>query len=83
MFQLTWQEFSRRPYIAKLPLHEQVRQFHFEQQRYHLMMEYVINNSNSSTASSGAGSGGSFIPRTDNDSINGYVEDDYVGDYLD
>lgn len=41
MFELTWQEFSRRPHIAKLPLAEQTRQFMWEQQRHAMLMEYV------------------------------------------
>ena len=41
MFELTWQEFSRRSHISKLPLNEQVRQFQWEQQRHQLMLEYV------------------------------------------
>ena len=41
MFELTWQEFSTRPHIAKLALHEQIKQFHWEQQRHQLMLEYI------------------------------------------
>ena len=72
MFQLTWQEFSRKPYIAKLPLHEQVRQFNFEQQRHMMVMASL----------DGYGTGAGGLPPTDNDTINSFVEDDYINDYF-
>lgn len=79
MFQLNWQEFVRRLHIARLPLHEQVRQFHWEQQRCNMMLEYVINTS-VSTAAAAAGSGGGG-KQTDA-SQNGYVENNYIDDYF-
>jgi hypothetical protein len=80
MFQLNWQEFSRRPHIAKLPLHEQVRQFHWEQQRYNIMLEYVANSSISSAAAA-AGSGGGAKSQQDA-SANNYIENNYIDNYF-
>jgi len=80
MFQLNWQEFSRRPHIAKLPLHEQVRQFHWEQQRYNMMLEYVANSSISSAAAA-AGSGGGAKSQQDA-SANNYIENNYIDNYF-
>jgi len=85
MFQLTWQEFSRRPHIARLPLHEQVRQFQWELQRHELLIEYV------SSAAAAAGSGGAgggngtvvqAIQAQQDQSINSYVENDYIDNYF-
>lgn len=61
MFDLTWQEFSRRPHIAKLPLSEQTRQFHWEQQRHQMLMEYVSSAASGVGGSSGAGGGNSTV----------------------
>jgi hypothetical protein len=79
MFELTWQEFSRRQHIAKLPLHEQMRQFQQEQQRYQLMMEYVINTTTAAAAACGAAAGGGTASPSTGE--NNYV-DDYVDDYF-
>jgi hypothetical protein len=81
MFELTWQEFSRRPHIARLPLNEQVRQFQWEQQRQQILMEYVINNSVPTTAT-GYGSGGGVSLTTNDPSLNSFVENDYIDDYF-
>jgi len=50
MAPITWQEFSRRPEIKKLPLHEQKKQFIWENQRraeenWFLEMQIVAGNS--------------------------------------
>ena len=82
MFQLNWQEFSRRPHIAKLPLHEQVRQFHWEQQRYNMLLEYVANSSISSAAAAGAGAGGGGGKSQQDASANNYVENNYIDNYF-
>lgn len=81
MFQLNWQEFSRRPHIARLPLHEQVRQFHWEQQRYNMMLEYVANSSVSTAAAAAAGGAGGGGPQRDA-SANNYVENNYIDNYF-
>jgi hypothetical protein len=80
MFDLTWQEFSRRPHIAKLPLSEQTRQFHWEQQRHQMLMEY-ISSAASGPGASGAGGGNSTI-QIESLGFNGYVEDGYIGEYF-
>jgi hypothetical protein len=88
MFELTWQEFSRRPQIARLPIHEQVRQFQWEQQRYQLMLEYV-SSAASGVGGSGAGGGNSTVvqaiqsnQQTTDPSENSYVVNDYIDDYF-
>jgi len=85
MFELTWQEFSRRPHISKLPLHEQVRQFQWEQQRQEMLMEYV-SFSSSGAGVSGAGGGNSTVVQAIqanlNQSVNSYVENDYIDNYF-
>lgn len=88
MFELTWQEFSRRPQIARLPMHEQMRQFQWEQQRYQLMLEYV-SSAVGSGPSSGAGGGNSTVvqaiqgnQQTQDPSENSYVENDYIDNYF-
>lgn len=81
MVELTWQEFSRRPHIVKLPMNEQVRQFQQEQQRYQLMMEYVITTSVAISAAAGAAAGGGAGLPTD-PSLNNYVENDYIDNYF-
>ena len=80
MFELSWQEFSRRPQIARLPMHEQIRQFQWEQQRYQLMLEYV-SSAASAAGSSGAGGGNSTVA-IETIGVNGYVEDGYIGEYF-
>ena len=80
MFELTWQEFSRRPHIAKLPLAEQTRQFYWEQQRHQMLMEYV-SSAASGVGGSGAGGGNSTVA-IETIGINGYVEDGYIGEYF-
>jgi|DEB0MinimDraft_10_1074344.scaffolds.fasta_scaffold11963_5 hypothetical protein len=80
MFELTWQEFSRRPHIAKLPLSEQTRQFYWEQQRHQMLMEYV-SSAASGVGGSGAGGGNSTVA-IETIGINGYVEDGYIGEYF-
>jgi len=85
MFELTWQEFSRRPHISKLPLNEQVRQFQWEQQRHQLMLEYV-SSAASGVGGSGAGGGNSTVVQAIqanlDPSTNSYVEDDYIDNYF-
>jgi hypothetical protein len=84
MFELTWQEFSRRPQIARLPIHEQVRQFQWEQQRYQLMLEYV-SSAASGVGGSGAGGGNSTVVQViqnQDQSVNSYVVDDYIDNYF-
>lgn len=88
MFELNWQEFSRRPNIARLPMHEQVRQFQWEQQRHEMLMEYVTSAASGGGGSSGAGGGNSFViqqiqaNQTQDASQNSYVVDDYVDNYF-
>lgn len=75
MFYLTWQEFSKRPQVAKLPLHEQVRQFQFEQQRHEMLL--------ASLSGFGTGGGGRISTQTPEDTtINNYVANDYVENYF-
>ena len=85
MFELTWQEFSRRPHIARLPIHEQIRQFQWEQQRYQLMLEYV-SSAASGVGGSGAGGGNSTVVQAiqanQDQSVNSYVENDYIDNYF-
>ena len=84
MFELTWQEFSRRPQIARLPIHEQMRQFQWEQQRYQLMLEYV-SSAASGVGGSGAGGGNSTVVQAiqnQDQSVNSYVENDYIDNYF-
>jgi hypothetical protein len=88
MFELSWQEFSRRPQIARLPIHEQVRQFQWEQQRYQLMLEYV-SSAASGVGGSGAGGGNSTVvqaiqanQQTTDPSENSYVVNNYIDDYF-
>lgn len=84
MFTLTWQEFSRRPHISRLPLHEQVRQFNWEQQRQEMLMEYV-SFSSTGVASSGAGGGNAFVVQQLqqlDETENEFVENDYVENYF-
>jgi hypothetical protein len=85
MFELTWQEFSRRPHIARLPMHEQMRQFQWEQQRHEMLMEYV-SSAAASAGSSGAGGGNAFVVQQiqamQDNTINNYVENDYVENYF-
>jgi len=84
MFELTWQEFSRRPQIARLPIHEQMRQFQWEQQRYQLMLEYV-SSAASGVGGSGAGGGNSTVVQViqnQDQSVNSYVVDDYIDNYF-
>jgi hypothetical protein len=80
MFELTWQEFSRRPHISKLPLNEQVRQFQWEQQRHQLMLEYV-SSAASGVGGSGAGGGNSTV-EIETLGVNGYVQNGYIGEYF-
>jgi hypothetical protein len=61
MFQLVWQEFSRRPNISKLPINEQIRQFQLEQFRYQQYMQYVSQT----MVNSGVGTGGNKSQTTD------------------
>jgi hypothetical protein len=86
MFDLTWQEFSRRPHISKLPLSEQTRQFHWEQQRHQMLMEYVSSAASGVGGSSGAGGGNSTVVQAiqaqQDQSVNSYVENDYVDNYF-
>ena len=86
MFELNWQEFSRRPHIARLPIHEQIRQFQWEQQRYEMLMEYVSSAASGVGGSSGAGGGNSTVVQQIqanlDQSINSYVENDYVENYF-
>lgn len=86
MFELTWQEFSRRPHIAKLPLAEQTRQFMWEQQRHAMLMEYVSSAASGVGGSSGAGGGNSFVVQQiqamQDNTINNYVANDYVENYF-
>lgn len=88
MFELNWQEFSRRPHIARLPLHEQVRQFQMEQYRYEMLMEYVSSAASGVGGSSGAGGGNSTVVQqiqanqTQDASQNSYVVNDYVDNYF-
>jgi hypothetical protein len=77
MFQLTWQEFSRRPNISKLPLNEQTRQFQLEQFRYQQYMQYVSQT----MVNSGVGTGGGKSQTTDASS-NSFVDNDYVDNYF-
>ena len=84
MFKLTWQEFSRRPHISHLPIHEQIRQFQWEQQRYQLMLEYV-SSAASGVGSTGAGGGNSTVVQAiqnQDQSINSYVVNDYIDNYF-
>jgi hypothetical protein len=81
MFDLTWQEFSRRPHIAKLPLSEQTRQFHWEQQRHQMLMEYVSSTASGVGGSSGAGGGNSTV-EIETLGVNGVVENGYIGQYF-
>lgn len=86
MFELNWQEFSRRPHIARLPIHEQIRQFQWEQQRYEMLMEYVSSAASGVGGSSGAGGGNSTVVQqiqaNQDQSINSYVENDYIDNYF-
>jgi hypothetical protein len=84
MFELTWQEFSRRSQIARLPIHEQIRQFQWEQQRYQLMLEYV-SNASSGAGGTGTGGGNSTVVQViqnQDRSVNSYVVDDYIDNYF-
>jgi hypothetical protein len=87
MFELTWQEFSRRPHIARLPMHEQVRQFHWELQRHEMLMEYV-SSAASGVGGSGAGGGNAMVvlaiqqAQQQDPSANSYVENDYIDNYF-
>jgi hypothetical protein len=85
MFELTWQEFSRRPHIAKLPLSEQTREFHWEQHRHQMLMEY-ISSAASGTGGPGAGGGNSTVVQAiqaqQDQSVNAYVENGYVDNYF-
>jgi len=85
MFELTWQEFSRRPHIAKLPLAEQTRQFYWEQQRHQMLMEY-ISSAASGVGGSGAGGGNSTVVQAiqaqQDQSENSYVVNDYIDNYF-
>ena len=86
MFELTWQEFSRRPHIARLPLHEQVKQFQWEQQRHQMLMEYV-SSAASGVGGSGAGGGNAMVVleiqrRQQDPSANSYVENGYIDNYF-
>jgi hypothetical protein len=85
MFELSWQEFSRRSNISRLPMHEQIRQFQWEQQRHQLMLEYV-SSAASGVGGSGAGGGNSTVVQTiqanQDQSINSYVENDYIDNYF-
>jgi hypothetical protein len=67
MFELSWQQFSRQPGIAKLPINEQIRQFQFAQQRIIQQQQYIAN-----TMVAGSG------PTTVDPSINLYVDGDYI-----
>lgn len=86
MFELNWQEFSRRPHISKLPMHEQVRQFQWEQQRHEMLMEYVSSAASGVGGSSGAGGGNGFVVQQiqamQDQSVNNYVENDYIDNYF-
>jgi hypothetical protein len=81
MFDLTWQEFSRRPHISKLPMHEQTRQFHWEYQRHQMLMEYVSSAASGVGGSSGAGGGNSTV-EIETLGVNGYVDNGYIGQYF-
>jgi hypothetical protein len=81
MFELNWQEFSRRPNIARLPLHEQMRQFQWEHQRYEMLMEYVSSAASGVGGSSGAGGGNSTV-EIEILGVNGYIENDYISNYF-
>ena len=89
MFELSWQEFSRRPNIARLPLHEQMRQFQLEQYRHEMLMDYVSSAASGVGGSSGAGGGNSTVvqaiqanKQTTDPSENSYVVNDYIDDYF-
>ena len=85
MFDLTWQEFSRRPHIAKLPVSEQTRQFQWERQRHQMLMEYV-SSAASGVGGSGAGGGNSTVVQAiqanQDQSVNAYVENGYIDNYF-
>ena len=81
MFDLTWQEFSRRPHISKLPLSEQTRQFHWEYQRHQMLMEYVSSAASGVGGSSGAGGGNSTV-EIETLGVNGVVDNGYIGQYF-
>jgi hypothetical protein len=77
MFELTWQEFSRRGNIKKLPMHEQIRQFQFAQQQFEIQQRYIMNN-----VSMNGQSYGGYKPNSDNNNNSLYLVDDYVDDYV-
>lgn len=85
MFELTWQEFSRRPHIIRLPIHEQKQQFFWEQQRHQMLMEY-ISSAASGVGGSGAGGGNSTVVQAiqanQDQSVNNYVENNYIDNYF-
>jgi hypothetical protein len=87
MFELNWQEFSRRPNIARLPMHEQMRQFQLEQYRHEMLIEYITSAA-TGVGGTGAGGGNSFVVQqiqanqTQDASQNSYVVDDYVDNYF-
>lgn len=81
MFELNWQEFSRRPHISKLTMNEQVRQFQWEQQRHEMLMEYVSSAASGVGGSSGAGGGNSTV-EIENLGVNDYVDNGYIGGYF-
>ena len=67
MFEVSWQQFSRQPGIAKLPINEQIRQFQFAQQRFAQQQQYIMN-----TMVAGSG------PAAIDQSINSYIDSDYI-----
>lgn len=73
MFELSWQQFSRQPGIAKLPINEQIRQFQFAQQRFAQQQQYIMNT----MVVAGGGGAANVDP-----SFNEFVDDDYIDDYF-
>jgi hypothetical protein len=78
MFELTWQEFSRRGNIKKLPIHEQIRQFQFAQQQFEMQQRHIMN----SVSINGQSYGGYKSNTDTNTSTTSYLVDDYVDDYV-
>lgn len=81
MFELTWQEFSRRPHIAKLPIHEQTQQFMWEQQRHEMLLEY-ITSTHIGDGVTGTTARGNSTVEIETLGVNGYVENGYIGQYF-